>query len=139
VAGSVVCGTVAACPLANNGQCCYTASDSSAVCQASGATCESTMSGSGSTYTIRATLQCDSSSDCSGGQICCYSQVYVGNYTACMTAAACVTSPATGGGYTTYRYQVCDPNQVAPTECLTGTCKPTTSTDLPAYFHTCQQ
>ena len=91
-------------------------------------------------YYVKTKTDCDSSSDCSGGEICCLSEFYISRSTACMTASLCVDVPAAGpGGYTTYRRQVCDPALVAPTDCLVGTCKTavTYRQDAPPYLYVC--
>jgi hypothetical protein len=132
--GSVLCGAVTACPLTNGGKCCYAQMDQSSACQVSAASCEPVMSGT--LYFAKTTIQCDSTSDCSAGQICCYTEIYIGRSTSCADPSACVDAPPPGpGGYTTYRRQVCDPNVVAPTECLSGSCKVATtySQALPPY------
>ncbi len=138
IAGYVVCGSVAGCPLANSGKCCYAQMDQSSACQAAAASCEAVMSGT--TYYGKTTIQCDSSSDCAVGEICCYTEIYIGRSTACAVPSACVDAPPPGpGGYATYRRQVCDPNVVAPTECLSGSCKVATgfSQALPSYLYLC--
>ena len=136
--GSVICGAVMECPVANGGKCCFAQMDQSSACQVAAATCESVMSGT--VYYTKTTIQCDSSSDCTGGQICCYSEMYVQRSTSCTDAAACVDAPPPGpGGYATHRRQVCDPNALAPTECLSGSCKVATSYSqvLPSYLYLC--
>jgi len=137
--GYVVCGAVTACPLANGGRCCYAEMDQSSACQVAGATCEPVMASAG-TYYAKTTVQCDSTSDCPAPQICCYTEVYIGRSTACADPSTCVDQPTPGpGGYATHRRQVCDPNTVAPTECLSGTCKVATtySPALPPFIYLC--
>jgi hypothetical protein len=141
VSGSVVCGSVPECPLANSGQCCYSTMDQSSACQGAGATCESVPdSAKPGTYFVATTIACDSSSDCPSTQICCYTNVYVSSSTSCISAAACVdVPPPNPGGYNTYRRQTCDPSKIAPTECLSGTCQtgPTFNPELPSYLYLC--
>ncbi len=136
--GTVVCGQVAACPLKDGGRCCYSAMDQSSACQGFAATCEP-VPATGGMYYVKTTIGCDSSNDCAAGEICCYTQLYISSSTACMTPSSCVDVPPPTGGYNTYRRQVCDPTRIAPTECLSGSCKaaPTYSQNLPAYLHLC--
>ena len=137
-ATSVVCGTITTCPVANGGKCCYSAMDQSSTCQGAAATCDPVPSGAG-TYYVKTTITCDSSADCSGGEICCYTQMYITSAAVCMAASSCIDIPPPTGGYATTRRQVCDPAMVAPSECLSGSCKPapTLSQSLPPYLSLC--
>ncbi len=137
--GSVVCGQVTNCPLNGGGRCCYSAMDQSSACQGPGATCDAVPASTPGTYYVKTTIACDSSNDCAAGEICCYTQLYISSSTACMAAASCVDVTGPTGGYNTYRRQVCDPARVAPTECLSGSCKTATtySQNLPSYLYLC--
>jgi hypothetical protein len=84
-------------------------------------------------------LEADSSADCSGGEICCYRQMYIDSRTACIEASSCVDPLGPVGGYSRIHRRVCDPAKVAPSKCLSGICKPAPdlSQHLPSYRNLC--
>ena len=79
-----------------------------------------------------ASYQCDSTSDCQVGDICCLAHTPGG------TASFCTTQCGGPGAMGTY-VQVCD-STASVSECLTGSCKPARPEDpsAPPGFYTCQ-
>ncbi|MGE0326342.1 MAG: hypothetical protein AB7K71_13730 [Polyangiaceae bacterium] len=120
----VKCGNVQ-CPVQDGGKCCYVYDDQNYICQSAAASCTTTGSGP---YHPKYPYTCDGTADCPAGQICCYTGSPVVPAGGATCADTCPSSPAAPV------FQVCDPAQTAPSDCLNGSCKPSTAGPPGLFF-----
>ncbi len=115
---TVACGAIS-CPV-NPGHCCHRSSSGDQICQMDSARCTDA--------DYATSIECDRLSQCPLGQVCCFFGTPGGGPVRC-------TAECQPGVQVSAR-QICDPTQVAPTECPSGVCR--AEPGLPAGYATCQ-